>query len=144
MHNSSLSNLRHLIFTTSKLLFFCSHSSGQGFTSCWLSRTDLLLFGNLWPCHCFCINMHAALKWLVLLHLVHILPYAGHSGWGCPVLQNLIFYQQLPHIFSTSFHALLNSSLLELSHHQLAHSSVWSMCVTSISMLSNSCLEYST
>ena len=38
-----------------------------------------------------CINLHIALKWLVMPHSLHILLYAGHCLRGYPVLQYLEF-----------------------------------------------------
>ena len=62
----TLSKLRYLIFTDLKFLTLSSHSSGQGYSSCWTSCTDLPLFSTLWPCCYSCTNLHTALKWLAL------------------------------------------------------------------------------
>ena len=47
----TLSELWYLLFTESKLQSPCSHSSGQGSSSCWTLCTDLPLFSNLWSCY---------------------------------------------------------------------------------------------
>ena len=55
-------------------------------------HTNLPLFVNLWTSFCLCVDLHIALKWLALPHLLHILSYAGQFLWGCPVLQYSQFY----------------------------------------------------
>ena len=80
----TLSELRYMIFTKSKLLSFCSCSGGQGFSSCWTSCTNPPLFGNLWPCSCLCADLHTTLKWLALPQLLDILPCVGNFLWEMP------------------------------------------------------------
>ena len=120
--------------------------------------TDLLLLGNLFPYHCPCINLHTALKWLVLQHPIHNLPYAGHCLWRCPVLQYLhlastfcflsltlssffIFFlmesQTLAQfiLFSTSFCALWSSTLqIHNNTHSLVASPIFSNAGISLSI----------
>ena len=104
----TLSKLIFLICTKSKFLLFCYHSSALDSLFCWTLCTNLPLFGNLWPCHYLCTDVHTALKWLALPQPPHVLQYAGLVSGGAlycnmyslhhsiPILPNIVTFILVP------------------------------------------------
>ena len=103
----TLSKLRCLIFTNSKLLSLFSHYIVQWFSSCWTSCTVLLPLDDLWPCLCLCMVLHTVLN-ASLTTFATCYAMGGHCLSGCPVPQYLQFSIFL-FLFPSPFHCLLLS-----------------------------------
>ena len=80
--NFTLSKLRYLIYTKSKLLSLLSGPIVQGASSCWTSCTALLPHGDLWSCLCLCMVLQTALKCFILPHQMHFCNMSGTAPIG--------------------------------------------------------------
>ena len=63
----------------------------QGSPSFWTSCTALLPHGDLYPCLFLCMVHQTAIKWFILPHLLHFLPYTGKCLCRCHESQYLQF-----------------------------------------------------
>ena len=93
----ALSILRYFIFIDLKLLSSFSCSSGQGISFCWTLYTDPPLFGNLWPFHCLCVDlhMHFSICWTLSLEVPCTSIFTVNS-LSIPILPRTVIFVLVP------------------------------------------------